>query len=189
MLDLTLMNINSLLVLSFKNGDKDPTRDSFNEYYVPLLEIKDFNALIDNNSFFNHSSKNKQEAYEKLACMSRNDVYTTRILLDYLYYQNYYKLIRIDLSIQANAAIPQQINFIGELENIKKTKYTLLHKISANNEISGIPDLKIGSNTIEKKPPIKFLGVMLDKHISWSDHIKTVESKLAKNIGLLNRDF
>ena len=27
---------------------------------------------------------------------------------------------------------------------------------------------------------------MLDKHISWSDHIKTVESKFAKNIGLLN---
>ena len=28
---------------------------------------------------------------------------------------------------------------------------------------------------------------MLDEHISWNDHIKTVESKLAKNIGLLNR--
>ena len=27
---------------------------------------------------------------------------------------------------------------------------------------------------------------MLDEHISWNDHIKTVESKLAKNIGLLN---
>ena len=27
---------------------------------------------------------------------------------------------------------------------------------------------------------------MLDEHISWNDHMKTVESKLAKNIGLLN---
>ena len=27
---------------------------------------------------------------------------------------------------------------------------------------------------------------MLDEQISWNDHIKTVESKLAKNIGLLN---
>ena len=27
---------------------------------------------------------------------------------------------------------------------------------------------------------------MLDKHISWNDHIKTIESKLAKKIGLLN---
>ena len=47
--------------------------------------------------------------------------------------------------------------------------------------------MKIGSKNIEKRPSIKFLGVMLDEHTSWNDHIKTVESKLAKNIGLLNR--
>ena len=28
---------------------------------------------------------------------------------------------------------------------------------------------------------------MLGEHISWNDHIKTVESKLAKNIGSLSR--
>ena len=50
--------------------------------------------------------------------------------------------------------------------NIEKTKYTLFHKKSAKNEISGIPDLKIGSKNIEKTSPIKFLGVMLDKYIS-----------------------
>ena len=27
---------------------------------------------------------------------------------------------------------------------------------------------------------------MLDKHISWNDHIKSAESKVAKTIGLLN---
>ena len=66
--------------------------------------------------------------------------------------------------------------------NIGKTKYTSFHKKSAKNEISGIPDLKIGSKNIEKTSSIKFLGVMLDKHILWNDHIKTVENKLAKNI-------
>ena len=28
---------------------------------------------------------------------------------------------------------------------------------------------------------------MLDEHISWNNHINTLEYKLAKNIGLLNR--
>ena len=28
---------------------------------------------------------------------------------------------------------------------------------------------------------------MLDKHISWIDHVRTVENKIAKNIGLLYR--
>ena len=56
--------------------------------------------------------------------------------------------------------------------NIEKTKYTLFHKRSAINEISAIPDLKIGSKNIEKTSSIKFLGVMLDEHISRNDHIK-----------------
>ena len=49
--------------------------------------------------------------------------------------------------------------------NIKKTKYILFHKNSAKNEISGIPDLKTGRKNMEKTSSIKFLGVMLDKHI------------------------
>ena len=40
---------------------------------MPLVEIKDFNALIDNKPFFDQPVKNKQEAYEKLIEMSRND--------------------------------------------------------------------------------------------------------------------
>ena len=45
----------------------------------------------------------------------------------------------------------------------------------------------IGSNNIERKSLIRFLGVMLDEHISWIDHVKTVENKIAKNIGSLYR--
>ena len=69
---------------------------------------------------------------------------------------------------------------------MKKNKSTLFHKKSAKNEILGIPDLKIGSKNIEKTSSINFLGVMLDEHISWKDHIKTVENKFAKNTGLIN---
>ena len=62
------------------------------------------------------SVKDKQEAYEKLLEMSRNDDYTTGNLLDYLYHQNYYKFIYIDLSRQIYKSIPQQINFVGKLQ-------------------------------------------------------------------------
>ena len=50
---------------------------------MPLVEIKDFNSLIGNNAFFDQPVKNKQEAYEKLIEMSRNDAYTTGNLLDF----------------------------------------------------------------------------------------------------------
>ena len=48
--------------------------------------------------------------------MSRNDVYTTGNLLDFLYHQNYYNITCIDLSRQTNTTIPQQMNFTGKLE-------------------------------------------------------------------------
>ena len=66
MIDPIFRNMNRLFVLSFENGDNVPTRNSFDEYYMPLVETKDFNVLIDNKPFFDQSVKNKQEAYEKL---------------------------------------------------------------------------------------------------------------------------
>ena len=58
---------------------------------MPLVEIKDFKALIENKVFFGQTVKNKQEVYEKLIrMMSRNDDYTTGNLLDYSYHPNYF---------------------------------------------------------------------------------------------------
>ena len=48
--------------------------------------------------------------------MSRNDNYTTGNVLDYLWRQKYYKRIGIGLSRQTNTSIPQEINFVGKLD-------------------------------------------------------------------------
>ena len=61
-----------MLIISFKNGNNDPKRKSFDKYNMLLVEINDFNALIDNKSFFDQPVKNKQEAYEKLIEMPRS---------------------------------------------------------------------------------------------------------------------
>ena len=83
---------------------------------MPLVEVKDYNALIDNKSVFDQLVKNEQEVYEKPIEMSRDDDYTTGNLLDFSQHQNYYKLIGKDLSRQTNKSI-QQINFVGKLED------------------------------------------------------------------------
>ena len=62
-IDQTFRNNNRLFALSFKNGDDDPTRYSFDQCYMPLVEIKDFSALIDNKPFFDQRVNNKHEAY------------------------------------------------------------------------------------------------------------------------------
>ena len=62
LIDPTFRNINRLFALSFKNSNDDPTRDSFDDYYIPLVEIKDFNALIDNKPSFDQPVRNKNRA-------------------------------------------------------------------------------------------------------------------------------
>ena len=57
LIDPTFRNINRLFVLSFKSGNDDPTRYFFDQYYMPLVEMKDFNALIDNKPYFGQSVK------------------------------------------------------------------------------------------------------------------------------------
>ena len=112
-----------MFVLSFKNGDNDATRNSFDKYYISLKEIKDFIALIDNKPFSYQPLKSKQEAFEKLVEMSRNDDCKTGHLLHYLYHQKYYEVICTDLSRQTNTTIPQQIYFIGKLEKKAAKNY------------------------------------------------------------------
>ena len=72
--------------------------------------------------------------------------------------------------------------------NIKKTKFTLFHKNSSKDDIPvKVPALMVCSNNIERTSSIQLLRVMLEEHISWIDHVRTVENKIAKNIGLLHR--
>ena len=83
---------------------------------MPLVEIKDFNALIDNKPFFDKPVRNKKEPCRKRIEMSRNNYYATRNLLDYLFHQIYYKRIGMDLLRLTNTSIPRQVNFTGKLE-------------------------------------------------------------------------
>ena len=52
MIDSKFRSIKKLFVLSFKNGNIDPTRDFFDNYYTPLVETKDSNALIEKKKHF-----------------------------------------------------------------------------------------------------------------------------------------
>ena len=72
----TFWDINRLFIL-FKNGNNDLTRLSFDKYHMKLVETKDLNVLIDNKPFFDQPLKSKQEVYERIVEMSRNDGYTT----------------------------------------------------------------------------------------------------------------
>ena len=70
LIDPTFTNVNWLFVLSFErieeNNVKKDYRDSFAHYYVPEVQIQDFNVLIDGKSFFDLLIKNEEDAYKEL---------------------------------------------------------------------------------------------------------------------------
>ena len=121
-------------VLAYQNVDD---RQSYDEFYLPKVMVKDYNVIIDKLAFFDLPIKTEEEAYEKIIDISRNNEFTTGNLLDYDYFKKYYKLIAIDLSkqhvLQENEDLIQQINFIGKLVEaanvfiiIKKKENTIL---------------------------------------------------------------
>ena len=134
LIDPTFTNVNSLFVLAYQTADD---RQSFSQFYLPKVMVKDFNVIINKLAFFDLPIKTKEEAYEKIIDIGRNNEYTTDNLLDYDYFKKYYKLIAIDLRkqqvLQENEDLIQQIHFIGRLEEaanvviiIEKKENTIL---------------------------------------------------------------
>ena len=117
LIDPTFTYVNRLFVLAYQNADD---RQSFSQFYLPNVMVKDYNVINDDLAFFDLPIKTEEEAFEKIIDISRNNEYTTGNLLDYDYFKKYYKLIAIDLSkqqvLQENEDLIQQINFIGKLE-------------------------------------------------------------------------
>ena len=118
LIDPTFTNVSRLFVLSFKNdaANRD-NRASNSTYYLPKVQMKDFNVIIDKKSFFDQPVKIEEEAYEKIIEIGRNNEYNTGNVLGYEYFKKHYRLIAIDFSkqdeLEKDETVRQQINLIG----------------------------------------------------------------------------
>ena len=70
--------------------------------------------------------------------------------------------------------------------NVEKTKYMLFHKLTDQENIPlKLPLLKLNRKIIEREYSFKFLGVILDEHLTWKKYIQLIENKVSKNVGVL----
>ena len=74
--------------MSFEN---DTQRTSSKRCYLPNVEIKDYNVMIDGKSFFDQPIKNDKITYDNIGKIAtgQGDDYTTGYLLDYVYFKKY----------------------------------------------------------------------------------------------------
>ena len=111
--------VNRLFILAFED---DAQRTSSKRYYLPNVEIKDHNVMMDGKNFFDQPVKNNEITYENIRNIAtgQGDNYTTSCLLDYIYYKNYYEMTAVDLSKQqaldADTKAIQQINFTANFD-------------------------------------------------------------------------
>ena len=95
----SFQGVNRLFVLSFEDDDD---RESHEQYYLPNVEIKDYNVVMDERNFIDKPIKNDLKTYDNIRKIAtgQGDDYTTGCLLDYPYFKKYYKFIAIDLRKQ-----------------------------------------------------------------------------------------
>ena len=68
----------------------------------------------------------------------------------------------------------------------KKPKHSFFHKSTKKDDIPLVlAKLIINNPEIARTESIKFIGVLLDENLSWKTHIKYIENKISKNIGIL----
>ena len=124
LVNLSFQGVNKLFILSFENEND---RTSHSNYYLPKVEIKDYNVMIDGKNFFDQPINSDLKTYENIRKIAtgQGDDYTTGCLLDYSYFKDYYKMIAIDLSKQqvfyADPIAFQQINFTANLDRAENT--------------------------------------------------------------------
>ena len=81
--------VNRLFVLAFEN---DAQGISNKRYYLPNVETKEFNGMIDRKNLCDQTTKNKKMTYENIRKIEtvQGDDYTTSCLLDYAYFKDKY---------------------------------------------------------------------------------------------------
>ena len=124
-LDTSFQGANRLFLLDFdntNNGDNKVERNSHRKYFLPRVDIINYNVLIDGRKFYDQPISDEIKKYDEMRKIAtlKGDDYTTGCFLDYQHFQDHYHLTAIDLSKQqeldADPRAIQQIEFYGMLE-------------------------------------------------------------------------
>ena len=129
LVDPSFQVVNKIFVLSFENEDDGR---SHSNYYLPKVEVKDYNAKIDAKKFLDEPINHDFKSYENVRKIAtgQGDDYTAGCLLDYPYFKENCKMIEIDLSKQqaldADPRAIQQIDFTTNLDRAGNTTMFLI---------------------------------------------------------------
>ena len=141
--------VNRLFVMAYsRENDDQPTRNGLTKYYLPRIDLKKYNVIIDGRNFYDYPIESDIEKYRELkkVMIGKGEDYTTGSLLDYNYFKEHYKLVAVDLfkqkELDADPRAIQQIEFkymLGTNSTIywvlEKSKETILEFYKGNVKV------------------------------------------------------
>ena len=116
-LDPSFQGVNRLLLMAYNRAAGEATRNGQQKYYLPIIDLKKYNVIIDRRNFYDNPIESDIEKYGELKKVmnGKGEDYTRGSLLDYDYFKKNYKLVAVDLSKQkeldADPRAIQQIEF------------------------------------------------------------------------------
>ena len=101
-LDPSFQGVNRLFVMAYNRANDQPTRNGQQKYYLPRIDLEKYNVIIDGRNFYDNPIESDIEKYRELkkVMIGKGEDYTTRSLLNFNYFDKYYKLVAVDLSKQ-----------------------------------------------------------------------------------------
>ena len=94
-------------------------------------------------------------------------------------------MAHIDVGINAELVKVQDWLKANRLSlNINKTKAMVFH--TAQRKVNQ-PNLRLDDNEIEIVAEFNFLGFLIDKHLTWKNHLNSISKKISKIIGIMCR--
>ena len=119
LIDPTSTKVNRLFVLPFENEND---RTSFSMYYVPNVQMKDFNVLIDGKFLWYANKKRQRNIRTNYWNGKRQWLHDRQFIGLWILF----KILQTELE---NLDFKQQINFIGRLErNEGTTMFFIIEK-------------------------------------------------------------
>ena len=93
-LDASFKGVNRLFVLAFdnaENGNKMIERASHRKYFLPRVDITNYNVLIDGRNFYEQPINDQIKKYDEIRKIAagKRDNYATGYLLEYQYFKDH----------------------------------------------------------------------------------------------------
>ena len=143
MLDSSHQGVKRLFVLTYYNteGNDQVPVDSYQKYFLPRVNIENYNIEIDGKNFYDQPTNDSIKQYDEIRKIStgQGDDYTTGCLLDFAYFEKHYRLIAADLSKQkaldTDSRAIQQTIFTRKIKStVDNTRVIIYHILEQSKE-------------------------------------------------------